>query len=182
MEGSPEEKLALLLGNALEKAVKGKEDSFGGLLTREAAVRLLCQENGISTESKLLLSEARASMLPFSFSARVGRIFPLQQFPGGSTRTVRVHVSDKSGDATVVLWNEQARIVEGGILSGDTVECTGAYVRAGEISIGRNGSISRAGKRQVAPISELKDGVCNAEGVVEKIEGGRTYRDRKSGA
>ena len=181
MDLLPEEKLALLLGNALEQAVKGKTESFGGLLTRGAAERLLCQENGISTESKLLLSEARAQALPFSFSARVDRIFPIQQFPGGSMRTVRIHVSDKSGEATLVLWNEQVKLTEGNLLSGDSIECTGAYVRAGEISIGRNGNIARAGRRQAASIAGLKDGVCNVEGVVEKVEGTRTYRDRKTG-
>ena len=181
MDGAPEEKLVALFGNALEQAVKEKIDSFGGFLTRGAAVRLLCQENGISTERKLLLSEVRASMLPFSFLARVDRIFPIQQFPGGSMRTVRIHVSDKSGEATLVLWNEQAKIVGGGILSGDSIECTGAYVRTGEISIGRNGNISRTGKRQAVPIAELRGGVCNVEGVVEKVESVRAYRDRNSG-
>ena len=181
MEQSAEHQLAALLGNALEMQVKGKIDSFGGLLSREAAILLLCQENGISTEKKLLLSEALASLLPFSFSARVDRIFPVQQFPGGSMRTVRLHVSDKSGSATLVLWNEQAKLVEGGVLAGDEVECSGAYARAGEIAIGRHGKIARAGKSRALDMAALKEGICNVEGSVEKVEGARTYLDRKTG-
>ena len=181
MDEVPGEKLAALLGNALEAKVKEKIDSFGGLLTREAAILLLCQENNISTERKLPLSEARASMLPFSFSARVDRVFPIQQFPGGSMRTVRLHISDNSGEATLVLWNEQAKLVEGGVFAGDGIECSGAYVRAGEIAIGRNGSIARAGEGLAVQVGKLQSGICNVQGTVEKVEGTRRYRDRKSG-
>ena len=181
MEESPEERLASLLGASLEGLIAEKTGAFGGLLSREAAMRLICQENGISTERKLLLSEAHSSVLPFSFYARVDRVFPVQQFPGGSMRTVRIHVSDSSGEATIVLWNEQAKMAEGGFFSGSIIECSGAYVRAGEISIGRNGAISRKGEWQAAPIAGLKDGICSVEGVAEKIEGARTYRDRRTG-
>jgi len=181
MDELPEEKLAALLGNALEQKVKEKADSFGGLLTREAAMLLLCQENGISTERKLPLSEARASILPFSFSARVDRIFPIQQFPGGIMRTVRLHISDKSGEATLVLWNEQAKLAEGGILAGDNIECRGAYARAGEMTIGRNGSIVRTGGACTAQVGHLPIGICNAEGQVGGVEGARSYRDSRTG-
>jgi len=181
MEQSAEQMLAALLGDALEAKVKNKADSFGNLLTREAAVQLLCQENGISTEKKLLLSEARASILPFSFSARVDRVFPIQQFPGGTMRTVRLHISDTSGEATLVLWNEQAKIAQGGIFAGDGIECSGAYVRAGEIAIGRHGNIARAGASKALSVSELKEGLCNVQGTVEKVDGARSYTDRRSG-
>ncbi|MFA6907407.1 MAG: hypothetical protein WC263_01110 [Candidatus Micrarchaeia archaeon] len=182
MEQSAEHRLAALLGGSLEGKVKEKADSFGGLLTRGAAVQLLCQENGISTERKLLLSEALASLLPFSFSARVERVFPAQQFPGGTMRTVRLHVSDKSGQATIVLWNEQARIAEGGIFAGDTVECSGAYFRAGEIAISRNGAVSRAAGGAELDVAGLREGLCNVRGSVGEAGGMRTYRDRKTGA
>jgi len=181
MDELPEEKLAALLGNALENAVKGKIDSFGGLLNRDAAILLLCQENGISPEKKLPLSVARASVLPFSFSARVDRIFPIQQFPGGAMRTVRIHISDKSGEATLVLWNEQVKLTEGNLLSGDRIECTGAYVRAGEISIGRNGSIKQAGRACELHLDKLLPGVCNVSGVIGVVEDARIYRDSRTG-
>ena len=180
-EEGPEQGLSQLLGGALEGKVKEKIVAFGGLLTREAAVRLLCQENGISTEKRLALSEARSSRLPFSFSARVDRVFPIQQFPGGTSCTVRLHVSDKSGEATLVLWNEQAK-QSGGFLAGDAIECSGAYFRSGEISIGRRGSISRSGASGAVQVGRLAPGICNVEGTVGKVEGPRAYKDRKSGA
>jgi hypothetical protein len=177
----PEQKLAALLGGALEDAVAQKIDSFGGLLSRGAAVRLLCQENGISIEEKVLLSDARATLLPFSFSARVDRVFPIQEFSGGSSCSLRLHISDASGSATLLLWNEQAHRAENGIFSGDTIACAGAYFRAGEISIGRKGSFAKEGGKSAATVAALPEGVCNVEGTVEQSEGGRVYKDRKTG-
>jgi len=173
-----QERLRAKLESSFDAEVQRKVDSFGGLLTRGAAVRLLCQEGGISTEEKILLKDARATLLPFSFSARVERVFPVQGF-GGGARSVRLHISDAGGEATLVLWGEQVRLGEG-LLAGDNIECSGAYARAGEIAIGRSGSPRRQGAGKAAQVASLREGVQNVEGVVEKAEGARTYRDRKS--
>jgi len=174
------EKLAEMLGSSFDAEVQRKMDSFGGLLTRTAAVRMLCQENGISTEEKILLKDARASLLPFSFSARVDRVFPVQQFPGGLAKSVRLHISDGPCARTLVLWNEQASLAAG-LLAGDRVECSGAYFRSGEIAIGRKGTLSRAGARAASSVAGLREGMCSVEGKVEGAEGMRSYRDRKTG-
>jgi len=182
MGNSPEERLAGLLGSSLEGRLAEKAASFGGLLTRASAVRLLCQESGISTEERITLLQARAGLLPFSFSARVDRVFPVQRFPGGFAKSVRLHISDKSGNATLVLWNEQARLAEGGgLLAGDAIECTGAYLRAGEIAISRRGTATRVGNGQAAPAAKPKEGICSIAGIVEKAEGVREYADRRTG-
>ena len=177
----PEQKLAAHLGDGLEGAIGQKVMSFGWLLTRASAIRILCHENGISTEEKITISQASATRLPFSFSARVDRVFPIQQFPGGSMRSARLHISDKSGEATLVLWNEQAKLAQHGILSGDSIECTGAYFRSGEIAIGKNGSVAKSGESSTVLVSNLPEGVCNVEGVVETVGGARAYLDRRSG-
>jgi len=181
MGETPEEKLAALLGGALEQRIGEKIGSFGNLLSRSSAVRLLCQENGISTEEKIPISRARFTLLPFSFSARVDRVFPVQQFPGGSAKSVRLHISDSGAEATLVLWNEQAKIAEGGIFAGDKIECSGAYFRAGEIAIGRQGLIARAGGSRVQSVAELREGLCNVQGTLERVEGLRSYIDKRSG-
>lgn len=182
MEGAAEEKLRARLGGRFESEVQLKIGSFGGLLSRNAAARLLCLESGISTEERLPLSQARGARLPFSFSARVDRVFRVQHFPGGAQKSVRLHISDSSGEATLVLWNEQAAPVEGGsILAGDTVECAGAYFRSGEIFIGRGGSVARIGGSSAVLVSALSGGVQNVEGVVDSAEEPREYLDRQSG-
>jgi hypothetical protein len=181
MEGSPEQKLSLLLGSNLESEISRKQAAFGGLLTHQAAVRLLCQENGISTEEKILLADARVALLPFSFIARVDRVFPIQHFPGGSTQSLRLHISDKSGEATLVLWNEQARLAQGTILNGDWIECHGAYFRSGEIAIMGKGSFSLTGQSEASDLGSLKEGICNVRGRAGKVKGVRIYHDRKTG-
>lgn len=182
MQDELEKRLAGKLGGSLEDAVREKVASFGGLLTRKAAVRLLCGENGIGAEEAIPLSQAPLSPLPFSFRATVDRVFPAQEYRGGSGRSVRLHLSDRSGSATLVLWDGQAAQAENGeLLAGDEVECRGAFFRSGEIALGRAGDIRKVGGRMVLPVSRLTHGLCHAEGKVGEVELDYHYVDRKSG-
>ena len=179
MEDDFEQALREKLGGAYEEKIAEKVSEFGGLLTRRAAVRILCKENGISLEQALPLKEALKSRVPFSFSARVERVFPVQEYQNSRDRSVRLHVSDREGDATLVLWNEQiahARAVS----AGDTVECAGAYSRAGEISVGKSGKIAFAKARQLAKIGTLKEGICSLECTVREASLPRAFLDRKT--
>jgi len=181
MPGELEGKLYEKLGKEMEAKIAAKIKSFGGLLTRSAAVRLLCKEHGVDTESPRKLGELSGSLLPFSFAARVDRIFPVQEYQNGAGRSVRLHLSDSSGCATLVLWNEQASLVEGSISIGDIVLGRGAYLRGGEIMISKSGSLSRLKAAPVVPIGKLSAGACNVEGEVSELELDYAYVDRKSG-
>ena len=181
MAQDQEGKLKTKLGGEFEGSVAAKISEFGGLLTREAAIRLLCKQNGIETEERLSLSQAPSAKLPFSFKAKVDRIFPVQEYANGSDRSVRLHLSDGEWEATLVLWNEQAALAEGEIAAGDTVECRGAYFRGGEIWVGRNGSITKVAGSRPSKVSELAEGICNVEGEVREAEPDYEYIDKKSG-
>ena len=181
MAATPEEMLKEKLGGDFELKISGKVSEFGGLLTRAAAVRLLCRQNGISFEEMIPLSQAGAARLPFSFRAVVERIYPLQAYANGSDRSVRLHVSDGNEQATLVLWNEQAALVEGEIGTGDGIECSGAYFRGGEIWVSRNGSVKKVAAAGRTPIAKLAAGLCNVEGEVGEVEPDYEYADRKSG-
>lgn len=216
-----EEKLQGLLGDGYEGRLAAKISEFGGLLTRRAAVRLLCKELGVDVERRIALSAAGGEQLPFSFAARVDRIFPAQKFASGE-KCVRLHVSDQSGGATLVLWNAQAALVEhgsqtgdggqagtgtgaggadllggakqelvahqrqrtaqaNGISMGDEIECRGAYVRSGEIHLGREGGMVAAKKFPATQVGKLTAGVCNVEGIVGELEPDYHYVDKKTG-
>ena len=181
MAVSPEELLRKRLGQDFEQAVSGKISEFGGLLTRAAAVRLLCKQNGIETEEMISISQAAAAKLPFSFQAHVDRIFPLQAYANGSGRSVRLHLSDAGWEATLVLWNEQTALVEGEVSSGDGIECKGAYFRGGEIWVGKNGTVKRVSSNSPIPIGKLTAGICNVEGEAREVEPDYRYLDKKSG-
>ncbi|MCX6772247.1 MAG: hypothetical protein NTV88_00550 [Candidatus Micrarchaeota archaeon] len=176
-----EEKLQGKLGEKYDSSVEGKIAEFGGLLTRRAAIRLLCKENGIDTEKKIVLSAAVAESLPFSFSGKVDRIFPVQIFASGE-RCVRLHLSDVGGQGTLVLWGSQTSLIDGEISIGDEIECKGAYVRSGEIHLGREGKITHAKKFQITPIGKLAAGICSTEGEVREIFLDYDYTDKKTGA
>ena len=177
-----EDKLQGLLGDKFEPALDAKIALFGGLLTRRAAIRLLCKEKGIATERKVMLTDAASETLPFSFSARVDRIFPVQNFASGE-RCVRLHLSDAAGGlGTLVLWNAQCDAVEGALSIGDTVECAGAYFRSGEIHVGKEGKLTAAKKFPLTPVSGLHAGQCSVEGVVREVYLDYGYTDKKSGA
>lgn len=158
------------LGEALEAKIAGKISEFGGLLSRESALRLLCKENGVSLEKKLTLAEAAESKMPFSFTARVERIFPIQEYGGSRDRSVRLHLSDGKASATLLLWNEQADIVRGSISIGDEIECSGAYSRSGEIGVSRQGQVKKAAGFPLSKIASLATGACNVEGIVKDAE------------
>lgn len=181
MAATPEEMLKEKLGDDFERKISGKTSEFGGLLTRAAAVRLLCRQNGILADEKIPLSQASAARLPFTFRAAVDRIYPLQAHANGSGRSVRLHLSDGEGQATLVLWNEQTALVEGGIGTGDNIECSGAYFRGGEIWVGRNGSVKRVASASRTPIAKLTSGLCNVEGEVKEAEPDYEYLDKRSG-
>lgn len=182
MADALEEKLQGLFGEAFEDSIGAKISSFGGLLTRRAAIRLLCKERGIGTERKVVLSEAASEPLPFSFSGRVDRIFPVQNFSSGE-RCVRLHLSDKAGgQGTLVLWGSQASLVEGWVSTGDEIECKGAYFRSGEIHLGRESRVEHAKKFPITQVGELTAGPCSVEGVVREVFLDYEYVDRKTGA
>lgn len=175
-----EEKLHLKLAEKYEERVNGKISEFGGLLTRRAAIRLLCKENGIDTERRISLSQAASETLPFSFSASVDRIFPVQTFASGE-KCVRLHLSDKGGSGTLVLWNAQASLVEGTVSTGDELVCKGAYSRSGEMHLGREGAITVVKKNPATPVGKLTAGVCSTEGIVKEVEPDYHYLDKKTG-
>ncbi|MEM4633541.1 MAG: hypothetical protein QW275_00100 [Candidatus Anstonellaceae archaeon] len=166
------------LGGNLQKAIEEKIDEFGGLLTRKAAIVLLCKQNGIVVEQQATLSSMPAGF-PFSFTAKIERIYPIQTYPGSSGRSVRIHLSDNTGNATLVLWNEQADKAEE-LCPGDTIKCNGAYLRLGEIALGKDGAIVRLVPAVPLKVSQLTAGICTVEGFVGEIEPEYVYIDRKT--
>jgi len=170
MDAELEKQLKEKIGESFEEAVDGKIEEFGGLVSRASALRLLCKENGIGIERKIRLAQARETALPFSFEAKIDRIFPLQAYEGRNSVSLRVHLSDRGGEGTLVLWNERAKEASAELSIGDNVECTGAYFRNGEISIGSTGTIKKMGGLPVRKVGSLSYGPCSVEGIVGKIE------------
>ncbi|MEM4554374.1 MAG: hypothetical protein QXT25_00800 [Candidatus Anstonellaceae archaeon] len=167
------------LGKKTEDAIRQKIEEFGGLLTREAAIRLLCKQHGIYIQNPISLADASKVILPFSFRAKVKRVFPVQHYPGGDY-SVRVHVYDQTAEAIVVLWNEQAKVAFE-LCQKDEVEAKEAYFRNGEIWIGKGGFLRLIQPALRMQVEELTAGVCTVEGRVGEIEPDYFYVDKKTG-
>ncbi|MCX8197795.1 MAG: hypothetical protein N3F07_01175 [Candidatus Micrarchaeota archaeon] len=172
--------LAEKLGGRLQEAVDGKIREFGGLLTRKAALSLLCRQHGIEVERPASLG-ALPCGLPFSLTAKVERIYPMQTYDGGGDRSLRVRISDSTGSSTLVLWNEQADFASAELCPGDTIFCSGAYLKGSEIFVARRGSVKIVSRAKPLEVSQLTAGICTVEGVVREVEPDYAYIDKKSG-
>ncbi|MEM4348377.1 MAG: hypothetical protein QXN37_02300 [Candidatus Anstonellaceae archaeon] len=167
------------LGKKTEEAIRHKIEEFGGLLTREAAIRLLCKQHGIYIQNPIKLADASKTILPFSFRAKVRRIFPVQYY-NDKDYSVRIHVYDHTAEAIVILWNEQAKIAFE-LCQNDEVEGKEAYFRNGEIWIGKTGFLRLLQPAPRMQVEELTAGVCTVEGRVGEIEPDYFYVDKKTG-
>jgi len=179
--GEMETLLSEKLGESMEEAVECKISEFGGLLTREAAVRLLCRQNGISIEREVRLADAPSASQPFSFRANIVKVYPAQTYSGGANKSLRVHLKDGDAEATLVLWNEHAEFAEREVFAGDELLVGGAYFRLGEVQLGKSGRLSVASRKAPPSLSGITHGLCDVEGVVSEVEPDYYFLDRKDG-
>jgi len=142
---------------------------YSGLLTREAAMRVIAKREGLLENEPMMLSDLRPDMSNVTFSATVNRIFPPLSSADGRKKSVRLFVSDSSGELTLVLWNEQAKLVEGTVGIGDSILVEGAYMRGGEIYLKFSGGIRVLEPAKVSKVKELKEGLNNALGAVKQV-------------
>lgn len=173
-----------LVGNELETEIEAKIRSFHGLLTREAAMRLIAKEKGIlkEEEKKYSLTDIPKDAKKFGFSAHVKKIWPTARYSSGKCSRV-IEVADEDGTMPLVLWNDDVDLAKG-LRSKDEIMVRGAYERAGELHLGYSGSVVVLNKAAFSRLDSLQDGEeVHLTGVISKIEGydsfirnGRSYR------
>jgi ssDNA-binding replication factor A large subunit len=156
-------------GEQVEWMVSDLVRKYSGLLTHEAALRVIAKREGLFGNEPLLLSDIRPDMANASFGATVTRIFPQLASADGKRKSVRMFVSDSSGELTLVLWNEQAKLVDGAIGIGDRVTVEGAYMRGGELYLKYSGKISVQEPAKARGVKELLEGLNNCIGKVKSI-------------
>ncbi|MEW6748543.1 MAG: hypothetical protein AB1295_02455 [Candidatus Micrarchaeota archaeon] len=162
--------------DGLEEAVASKIDSFHGLLTREAAIRLIAKEKGLlkKEERSFRLAEIPKGERKVGFKATVRRIWPVASYASGKRSRV-VEVEDESGSMPLVLWNEDVELAAR-LRTKDEVHVQGAYERNGELHLGYSGSIKVMAKAGYGRLSELEEGEsAHLRGFVAKIEGADSF-------
>lgn len=156
-------------GGQLEGMVSELVAKYYGLLSRPAAMRVLARKEGLLREEPVKLADIRPDMQSVSFSATVSRIFPPLESKDGRKKSVRVFVADGTGELTLVLWNEQAKLLEGAIGLNDTVRVEGAYMRNGEIYVKYGGSLKAEKPAKLSEIGKLEGGLSSVAGRIGQV-------------
>lgn len=153
-----------------EVKIKERIEGFHGLLTKEAAAKLIVSEMGLIEREVNKISELVDGMDSVDLEAKIVEIGNIRSFPSGAVLRVLV-VSDGSGETSVNFWGDEAKKA-GGMHLGDTLEIKKGYVKMGRVNIGYKTTYSIVKKAKVTPVSEVKEGgsfMCM--GKVESIEG-----------
>ncbi|MBD3397980.1 hypothetical protein GF412_02320 [Candidatus Micrarchaeota archaeon] len=153
-----------------EAKIKEKTEGFHGLLTKEAAAKLIASEMGLIERDFTKVSELVEGMGSVDIKTKIVDIGPLRSFPSGAVLRVLV-VSDGSGEASVNFWGDDGKKA-GRMHLGDTLEVKKGYVKMGKLNIGYKSTYSVVEKAEAVPVSEIKEGgrfMCT--GKVDSIKG-----------
>ncbi len=113
-----EQLLTRLSADDLDDAVRRKQDQYAGLLTEDAALRVVAHENGIATprlpvEFSPLVTAQAGSLV--SAQVRVLAVLSPKRFQTGerSGRLCKIRVADSTAAADLVLWNSDVDAAAG---------------------------------------------------------------------
>lgn len=142
--------------NEAEAKIKERIEEFHGLLTKEAAAKLIASEMGLIEREVAKISELKEGMGAVDLEGEIVEIGQLRSFPSGAVLRV-LAVSDGTGEAHVNFWGEEAKKA-GGMHLGDILEIKKAYVKMGKVNIGYKSTYSVSKEAKAVPIPELKEG------------------------
>jgi hypothetical protein len=157
-----------------KKRIDAKISSFSGLLTREAAAKLIAAEEGLLKEEISEISSIQDDAPSVSVKGGIGRIFPMQEYRTGK-RSRSFILKDSSGSIEVKLWNGDADSLSKFHL-GDKITVSNAYGRNGILNVGYRGKIELESRSEILSPSTLKEGMLSCSGKVSHIEGGNPFR------
>jgi len=141
----------------LEKLIEEKQDELSGLVSREGAAYIVGRELGIDLikEGKrdLKIKNIVPGMRNSELVVKIVRIFEKRLFDkdGKKGQVLTMIVGDETGTTRLTFWNDQLDLIgKLGLDEGDAIQITNAWIKEGlngpEISLGKNGSVSRAEK------------------------------------
>lgn len=163
-----------------ERRIGEKAEGFHGMLTREAAAKIIASEMGLIEREVAGIGGVKEGMASVDLRVRVEGIGELRSFPSGAMlRTLTV--SDSSGEGEVNFWGEDAKKA-GGMHLLDTLEVKKGYVKMGRVNVGYKSTYSVAAREEVLSVSDVapeEGGRFNVMGRVTGIAGmgerGKTF-------
>ncbi len=124
---------------AVLSKIEEKKESLGHLVNDEVALRLVARELGVSLSEEgnskpvIRVEDLVPNMNNVSLSVVVEEVMEPKDFTrkdGTPGKVARVTVSDETGRATLVLWDEKADYASR-VREGDRIEILSAYTRKG---------------------------------------------------
>ena len=190
-----------LTTEVVEKRISEKKSDVGKLLTDEGAAYMVANELGIDLSSektlktKITLKDLTVGANNVTVTGKVLAIYQIRSFNrsnGVEGKVARIVISDKTGIANTVLWDEKTEITKR-LSKGDVIRVNNGYVRAGldgspELNVGRRGSVvvlppvlgpeaSYAVKEIYTKTMEMNEGkYVNFIGFIEKASTVSTFR------
>lgn len=155
----------------IDEMAKERIEKYGDLISRDIALFLLAKENNLIEEKAIPISSAQQWMRSIMITAKVACVFPICYFEkdGKKGRSCRLLLSDKSGEITLVLWNDLVSLVEEKIWTGDEIEVRGGYLKDGELHVGFGGTVTVLKSSPPTPIGKLKPGTHNVAGKIAEV-------------
>lgn len=156
-----------------EAKINERIEGFHGLLTKEAAAKLIASEMGLVERQEMKISELKEGMGEVDLEGRIEEVGKMRSFASGAVLRA-VTVSDGSGEIQVNFWGEEAKKA-GKMHVLDTLEIRKGYVKMGRVNIGYKSAYRVSKGAEVIPVGEV-DGKepgerFNAMGKVEQIDG-----------
>jgi ssDNA-binding replication factor A large subunit len=113
-----------------------ERDKTGGLIAEETLLRLIAAKYGVEvfqerTDRRLLISHLVPSLRNVTVTGRVVVVYPSRTFTGEkSGKVANLMIADKDATLRVVLWNDNADLVESGELkAGQIIRFLHGYTR-----------------------------------------------------
>ncbi|MEK6982078.1 MAG: hypothetical protein AABX38_04065 [Candidatus Micrarchaeota archaeon] len=175
-ENSIQSELLTKLNQAeLESAIDKKIDEFHGLLTKDAAMRMLAIDYGLikkqeNTGDYIKINQIKPETRNINLKAKISRIFDIVISSSGK-KYRDVQISDETGNAKLRFWEEDISFLSK-IKVGDEIQLNNVYEKMGNLNIGYEGEIKILNKAPFDTLNNLKDGsLVNLKVTVSKIIG-----------
>ncbi|RLI19748.1 hypothetical protein DRO54_07835 [Candidatus Bathyarchaeota archaeon] len=168
--------------NEFLEMIEERKKSLGNYFTDEAVAKILASELGVEIpkmiEGKFEISIRNivSGLNDVTVSGRITSIYPVQTFKRGFEKRgklARLVLADETGEINVVLWDDNASLIEQGVLKrGQRIRISHGYARESfrggiELHVGENGEIEIL-EEGYLKIGELRagDGPVNVIGRV----------------
>lgn len=167
--------LAKMQESELEEAIENKIKDFHGLLTKDAAMRILAIEHGLikkqeNTDDYIKIKQIKSEQRGINLKARINRIFDTTILPSGK-KYRDMQINDESGPLKLRFWEDDVSFFSK-IKIGDELQINNAYEKMGNLNLGYEGEVKIIHKVPFDKINALKEGaIANVKVEISRITG-----------